>query len=92
MTKQLTDQDVRALRAAGKNAEIIAAKLSGRLDTYLGINNSPNTSDQLTAAEVTALSKAGRHSEIVRAKAEGRLDFYMQTNTTPSRINPNKGN
>lgn len=79
MTEQLTADDVKALRAAGRNSEIVAAKADGRLDTYLGINNSPNTSDQLTAAEVHALSTAGKHAEIVKAKAEGRLDNYLST-------------
>ena len=80
MTEQLTAEDVSALRAAGRNKEIVAAKADGRLDTYLGINNSPNTSEQLTAADVSALSKAGKHSEIVKARSEGRLDTYLSTN------------
>ena len=81
MTNQLTAADVKALRATGRHAEIVAAKEAGQLDTYLGVNNAPNTSDQLTGAEVHALSKAGRHSEIVRAKAEGRLDVYLTSST-----------
>ena len=79
MTEQLTAEDVKALRAAGRHNEIVAAKADGRLDTYLGVNNTPNTSEQLTAAEVHALTKAGRHSEIVKAKTEGRLDTYLST-------------
>ena len=90
MTKQLTESEVKALSKAGKHQEIVAAKADGRLDTYLGLSNSPNTSAQLTAAEVTELSKAGRHGEIVRAKAEGRLDTYLHT--TNAKTNPNEGN
>ena len=79
MTEQLTAEDVKALRATGRHAEIVAAKNAGQLDNYLGVNNAPNTSEQLTGAEVHALSKAGRHSEIVKAKSEGRLDTYLSS-------------
>jgi hypothetical protein len=35
---QLTEADVKRLRAAGKNAEIVKAQSEGRLDDYLGLN------------------------------------------------------